>query len=119
MATDTTADNTGLAETAAVTAEAAADDATDVQTAADEAAAAPEPEVQIDEEVVAEEIAAEVDPAIAKLNAGLVAMVHPEGGTCDLYKADAKGNILVPASEIVAMQDHGFVTVVAHTASEA
>lgn len=89
---------------------------TDALEAAKVAAAAAKTEV--DEEIVAEEIAGEVDPAIADLNAGLVAMTHPDGGTCDAYETDADGNMLVPASEIASMLDHGFITAVAHAACE-
>lgn len=44
-----------------------------------------------------------------ELGATLVPMSHPDNGTSDLYKTDAKGNILVPASEAASMFDHGFV----------
>lgn len=44
-----------------------------------------------------------------KLGATFVPMSHPDNGTSDLYKTDAKGNILVPASEAASMFDHGFV----------
>lgn len=51
----------------------------------------------------------EVDPAIADLNAGLIAMYHPDGGSCDLYGKGADGDILVPASEAASMIEHGFI----------
>ena len=41
----------------------------------------------------------------------LIPMRHPDGGTCDAYKADASGNVLVPADEAAVMLDHGFVVV--------
>jgi hypothetical protein len=127
MATKTqTDDTTGLAETAAVVAEAAAQVAeaeqpeqeAPVEPEAD--AEAPAAEVEGDVDAAAEEVELVdgVDPAIAELNACLVAMVHPEGGTCDLYESDKDGNILVPATEVASMVEHGFTTVVAHEAAE-
>ncbi len=103
MATKPTTDPTGLAETAAVVADVAA---------AEPEAPAPDTEVEAAEE------AEGVSPDLAALNAGLVPMLHPNGGTCDLYKQDKAGNILVPCTEIAAMAEHGFVTVISFEARE-
>lgn len=51
------------------------------------------------------------DAFLADLAATLIPMTHPDGGTCDLYKSDKAGNILVPANEAALMQEHGFVVV--------
>lgn len=49
------------------------------------------------------------DQRLAVINGTLIPMTHPDGGTCDLYKSDASGCILVPAIEAAAMLEHGFV----------
>jgi hypothetical protein len=82
--------------------------------AAEDPAADPAPEsTTLADENAADEPAVEgvdeVDPALTELNSGLIAMAHPDGGTCDAYETDADGNLLVPASDAASMIEHGFV----------
>jgi hypothetical protein len=65
--------------------------------AAADAAAAP---------TTAADVAAEeaLDP-----HPGFIAMVHPDNGLCDSYKADENGALLVPYDDIGIMMAHGFV----------
>lgn len=49
---------------------------------------------------------------IAQINAEtFVQMIHPDGGTCDLYETNAQGHLLVPVLEIADMVSHGFAVV--------
>jgi hypothetical protein len=38
-----------------------------------------------------------------------VPMHHPDGGCCDLYGTDTDGRLIVPAIEVPAMIEHGFL----------
>ena len=38
-----------------------------------------------------------------------IAMHHPDGGCCDRYATDTDGRLIVPASDVPAMIDHGFI----------
>lgn len=58
-----------------------------------------------------EPVEGERSPEAAELGASLIPMAHPDGGTCDRYELDAAGNILVPADDVGAMIEHGFVPV--------
>lgn len=110
MGAKSQADTTGLAETAAAVAAAeknAADEAAAEQARAEAAEAAAHQ---------AEQDAIDAQD-LAVINGSLVEMVHPDNGTCDLYEVNEEGHLLVPATEVGAMQDHGFVTVVAHRAA--
>lgn len=138
MAAKSQADTTGLAETAAA-AKAAADQLVAEQQEAADALAAEQAAADIQamldaeaerlaaEQAETERLAAEkaaqdaIDAEAARdldeINAGLVAMVHPNGGTCDAYEVNEDGHVLVPATEIAILLDHGFVTVVAFDAA--
>jgi hypothetical protein len=39
----------------------------------------------------------------------MIAMRHPDGGSCDLYATDANGRLIVPAIDVPVMAEHGFV----------
>jgi hypothetical protein len=82
---------------------------------ASEVAAEAPPEAEAEAPADEAEAAAEEagpDPKLAKINAGVRKMQTPErDGSCDRYKSDKDGNLLVPASEVPDMLDHGFVLV--------
>ncbi|GHH09344.1 hypothetical protein GCM10008023_05910 [Sphingomonas glacialis] len=60
---------------------------------------------------IADEAAATIDDAA--LAEQTVAMVHPDGGTCDLYPLNAEGQIVVPLGDVPLMREHGFRMVIA------
>ena len=97
-------------------AEVAIEEFVEVAAPADRAAIEPEaeaPAAEVSGEAVAPAAdtgpVTEITPELAELNSGLIAMCHPDGGTCDLYGTDAAGNILVPADQAGSMIEHGFV----------
>ena len=86
-------------------------EAIEAEQPADEGQAAPEAEVAGDEPLAEE--SSEIDPELLKINATLRPMVQADGsdGSCDLYESNKAGHIMVPASDVPAMLEHGFVLV--------